>query len=496
MIIRPLGTITGVALIAFLAVFWIAWIVALFLGLPIAGYVLPGSNAAVFLGVFNILVILGIPILMLILTVMRLFLRTQFKPRWRFGVWAFWFVNLVSFFLLGTMTAKQFSHGDEFEMGTNMPTVSSDTLIVEMEESPYRDTWFSLGDELYVSDEELVSGHVDINFERSPSGIFEIVQENASRGSSLGEVKRLSENIRYEYRLEGNKLILPSYIVLKNGEKWRDQHVIITVKVPDGKFVKPNRSARQSTWHIDEDKNYRFPWYRNDYIWQMTPSGMIAPDYISEYQQEFPFKNFSKIRTEGEVKLRIRQGDRYHIDLNRGSRYAEDLDMSQSGDRLNIRLDTDPHEGVMLEITVPDLKELWAISSDDIDIRDFKMEKLRIVNEGEAEIKIFADIDSLRVELSGNSELDLRGEGTYLEAYLSNYSEMDAEHFQVKNAKVEVIEQSEAKILVTDTLRQKVINGELDSRGNPVIIHWNQESHQHEEEAPAEEEVQEQAEEQ
>ncbi len=403
--------------------------------------------------------------------IMRVFLRSHFRPKWQFGLWAFWFINVLSFALIGVSTAKDFSGTNDVSLGSSMYSVEPDTILIEMEESPFEDTWFQIGDEMIISDNQLIFKNIHIYIEKSESGQFEIIQKNSSRGNGLSESQELADAIDYTYQVDGNKLILPSYFIIKEGEKWRNQCVHLFLKIPEGKYLQRSKIVEEYIYRIDEDENYKFPSsWDNSQIWQMGTNGLIAPDYISEYKQEFPFDNFSKIRLEGNIRLNIKQGNRHHIDLVRGSDYFKDIKVSQADDRLNISTEIDPNEVIMIDITVPSLDEIWAINSDDIEIRDFKLENLHIVNEGYAQIKVFADIENLNVQLTGDNELDVRGIGNTLTAILSDDAELDAEHFTVKNATIELANESLAKVSATDTLRQKIDQSELISRHNPVVI--------------------------
>ncbi|HFA51120.1 MAG TPA: hypothetical protein ENJ95_19070 [Bacteroidetes bacterium] len=467
---RPVLFVLGIVLIAMLAVIWIAGIIALFFGQPMADFVSPGSAVTTFLGTFNILLVLGIPLLMLVMFIMRVFLRSNFRPKWQFGLWAFWLLNVVSLALIGVSTAKDFSHGSNVSIGSDMGYVGPDTIYIEMEESPFDDALLRFGDNLLLSGDQLISRNIDLHFMKSESGRFEVSQRNLSRGRSLSEARQLANDIVFDYRLEGNKLILPAYFTIEKGHKWRNQWVALDLKIPEGKYVRRNWEARSRTATVYKDKEYSFPWYHSDQIWQMGENGMIAPEYISETKKEFTFNNFSKIRVEGDIRLKIRQGNRFHIGLARGADYSDEIEITQSGDRLDIFTDADPLDIIRLDITMPRLEEIWAITSDEIDIRNFKMDKLHIVNEGRAEIRVHADINNLQIELTGDNELELRGEGNFLNAGLSDSAELHAEHFTVKKAKVELVNQCLAKISATDTLWQKVVDSDLIARRGAVII--------------------------
>ncbi len=447
--------------------------VALFIGLPLTGFIYPESSATSALGSFNILMVIGIPLLTLIMLIMRLFLRSNFRPKWQFGLWAFWLINVICIAIIGVSTAKDFSHKSDANIGSTMYNLEPDTLFIEMENSPFEDTWFRIGDELIFSDDQLVSSNIHLYFRKSDSNKLEIEQKNYARGSSMSESQELAEMIEYNYQLDGNTLKLPSYFVVKNGEKWRTQNVRIYIKIPEGKYVIRNRDVRRSTQSIDYDDSYKFPYYGYNDIWQMGPNGMVAPEYISEYKKEFPFDKFSKIRVEGKIKLHLKQGKNYHIEMLRGADYYDEIQVNQADDRLNISTKADPNEVIMLSITLPNLEEVWAINSDDIEIRDFEQENLHIVNEGESQIKVFGDIENMDIHLTGDNSLDIRGEGNTLTAVLSDDAKLDAEHFTVQNANIELASESWAKVSATDTLWQKVIDSELISRRNPVVIDNN-----------------------
>ena len=259
-----------------------------------AEFLSPGSPIVTFLGTFNILSVVGIPLLMLVLFIMRVFLKSHFRPKWQFGLWAFWFINVISLALIGVSTAKAFSHGSNVTIGSDIDYVGPDTIYIEMEESPFKDAIFRFGDDLLVSENQLISKHIDLHFMKSESGRFEVSQRNLSRGRSLSEARELAGDIVFDYRLEGNKLILPAYFTIEKGNKWRNQWVALDIKIPEGKYVVRNREARHCHSEVENDKSYKFPWYRNDQIWQMGADGMIAPEYISDYKKEFPFDGFLK----------------------------------------------------------------------------------------------------------------------------------------------------------------------------------------------------------
>ena len=73
--------------------------------------------------------------------------------------------------MITMMTLKDFQHSHELSVSDEKFNISSDTLVVEMERSPYQDSWFNVGDEILISDDQLVARSVRINFEKSSSNV-------------------------------------------------------------------------------------------------------------------------------------------------------------------------------------------------------------------------------------------------------------------------------------------------------------------------------------
>ena len=472
-IIKPVAFVIGAFLVLMLTIIWIGAVGGLFWGMPFSSFLHPASSFLSTLGVINLLVFLGIPLLMLTLAVMRIFMRTHFKPRWAVGLWVFWLVNLVSLMFVGVSTAKEFTAGGDMSLGATTGFTNADTLLIEMEENPYRDVVMNLGNEVYLTDDKLILKNIHLDIEKSENGKFEIIQNNFSRGNSMEEGQRLAAGIDYQFKTEGNKLILPSCFVLTKGTKWRGQKVNLTLKVPEGKWVKANENVYQVLRNIQTDEKHQFPWWQSGFAWKMGQEGLVAPDFVQEEHKRFSFENFKKIHVEGQVRLEISRGDAFSLEFRQGKEYQDEIEISQNGDQLNI-ITGDPGSPVLIEIIMPALDELSLVVTDDVTLRDFDLENLKISNEGEAKIKAFVNVKNLEVRLVGDNELDLRGEGNHIEARLEDNARLDAEHFNAKVADIKASGDSWVKVSVSDTLHQQLDeSSDLISKQKPVVISSN-----------------------
>ncbi|MBI1227986.1 MAG: PspC domain-containing protein [Bacteroidetes bacterium] len=457
-IIRPIGFIIGIALVAMLVLFWVSAVGGLFVGLPFATYLIPGSTFLTTLGAVNILIFLGVPLLMLALGVMRFFMRTNFKPRWTAGLWLFWALNLVSLMFVSVRTVREFSHGGDVGLGSNTTEIApTDTLFIDFEDNPYRESFMSFGGDLYISDNKLICEKIRLKVEPSESNKFEIYQSNYSRGEGVGESQQLASKIDYQYRIEGNHLVLPRFFELNKGEKWRGQRVHIIVKVPQDKWVRPGKNFDWRNLDLQVDDKFSFPWWDSQYPWKMGKEGLFNPEFAKQHEEEkhdlSNYRDFTKIRLEGEVGLDIHQSGEYSVKFNKGERNNwDDVQIRQQGDMLVIS--GNPDGRVMLEITAPNLTELWLNNSDDVTLHDFDLASFRLVNEGEAKVVFKANVNNLDVNLSGDNRLQLVGNCNNLKASLENDARLDAGEFSVRVADITANNDSWVKISAVDTLFQ------------------------------------------
>ncbi|MAT54367.1 MAG: hypothetical protein CMN32_07770 [Saprospirales bacterium] len=471
--LKPLAYAIGIALIIFLALFWIATVGMLFFGMPFTAFLAPEPKYLTTLGIINVLLMVGIPVLMGILMVMRIFMKTYFKPRWAAGLWIFWIVNVVSFFFVGTKTASDFSAGAEMSMPLEANLGSVDTLVLEFSKNPYNSSWMRIGDLLYVSGDKLISTNIVLSVEKSESGNFEIMQKRMARGATPEQAEQQAQAIDFEYTLEGNTLKVPSYYVLDKGQKWRAQEVELLIRVPEGKYIRFEGKTPRAQRRLDIDSNYSFPWHLGGYTAQMTSNGLISQQYLQEDDHYHWLEGVTKVKGEGPLKFEIIKGDLPLAHIRRGERYTDHVSFKKNGDELVVSTDFDEAEyPIVIEIIVPSVNELEFLNTDDVELSGFHLPSLTLRSEGEHEIRgEELNVNNLSVELGGDVGMRLEGEGQMLTARLSGDVKLDAEDYIVKTADVVLTGDSFAKLAVTDTLYQSV--GEdcgLEVLHSPVVV--------------------------
>jgi len=129
---------------------------------------------------------------------------------------------------------------------------------------------------------------------------------------------------------------------------------------------------------------------------------------------------------------------------------------------------------IKLTITMPSLRELEATGAGDVKIYGFNEEDMDIKLMGAVAAEGELNARTLTIEMTGATQLELKGEGNFLEADITGASGLKAYGFETRNAKVEAHGASTAKVFVTETLEiSKGIASSVSHRGNPEIVKEN-----------------------
>ena len=470
-ILRPLAYATGIALILILAVFWMVTVGMLFFGIPFAVFLGPDPQYLTTLGIFNVLFLVGIPVLMGILMVMRIFMKTYFKPRWAAGLWIFWLVNVVGFFFVAAKTANDFSAGAEASIPLAADLHSLDTLVLEFSENPYAASWMRFGDRLYVSDDKLISSNIGLTVVKSESGDFKVYQKRSARGSTPEKAEKQAEEIHFDYTVEGNRLKVPSYFALDKGEKWRAQEVELVIEVPEGKYLRFEGRNPRGPRHLETDHNYSFPHHLSGYTAMMTSNGLISRQYLMEDDHYHWIDGVTKVQGRGALSFEIVKGELPVAFIEMGETYTDEVSFQKKGSELLVSTDYNASRPIVIKVILPSLSALEFTNTGDVEISGFDLATLTLRSEGDQEIKADFNVKNLNVALTGDQALRLSGEGLKLNARLSGDVELDAKDYKVKTADVVMEGNCYARLAVTDTLYQRLCEDcSLELLHSPVVV--------------------------
>lgn len=482
-IFKPLVFIVGFALIIAFIVIWVLAIISFFLGSPFATALTPDQPALAFLGVSNLAILIGVPILSLALLAGKLVFKPTYNLKWSRGLWVLWVVNFVSIFGVGSYLAKQFSVGKTVEAHAEKIPVTGETLLISANENPFKDAWIRVGD-LDIAGDELASTNVRIYIHKAEDGQFSMKQEYQSRGENIADAMATASAVRHNFEIVENKLTLNPYFVISKGEKWRAQKSILNIYIPEGKSIKFDKLPHMIRHHIrwGNTDHYRHHHLNNGETWTMTAEGFTNPNRKGNHQSHqrkdhrsfSQYKDFQELSIQGKMKVTIEKEEQYSIEVNGLEQYLNKVKVEQEQNKLFIKTSLEKTSSpIRVNIKMPTLTHLNLSKTDDIHIAGFKEDRLLIKSKGEsrADIKAYVDVKELELELNSRLELDIRGSGTKLIANLSDRAELDAERFAVKTATVKLTDRGSASLAVSDTLTQVIKDkGSVKVDGDPVVI--------------------------
>jgi hypothetical protein len=169
-----------------------------------------------------------------------------------------------------------------------------------------------------------------------------------------------------------------------------------------------------------------------------------------------------RVKIEGVIDLKLRQGDTPSLRITADKRVLEKLTASQSGDTLHletegrgIKIDRSSTRAVLV---LPNLREVVSEGVGSTDINGFSGDELELTMDGAGSMKVVCDYRSLKANLGGvgsmqlwlsendEADLDLRGAGyitlggrsKLLKATLGGVGSLNAQQFQADSVNVEL----------------------------------------------------------
>ncbi len=195
------------------------------------------------------------------------------------GVW------LISLFALIIVSATQVGNYKSRASMTNSEEISCDscnTLYLKLGEDKYEDyaemDWeienFKV---VVVNGDEVLLGQPSFDIEKSGNENFSVLIKKTSRGRDRENAREATNDIIYNYSITDSTLSFDPYFIIKEGSRWRDQDVEITLKVPEGKSVFFENDMVKIIHDIENVSN---TWDGDmvEKFWEMKPEGLTKKE--------------------------------------------------------------------------------------------------------------------------------------------------------------------------------------------------------------------------
>ena len=222
---------------------------------PLKKFILEdGLQSWAFIG--TILFFIWVPVIAIVASIIRKIAGFKKSNIWvRSSFIALWVLGWVCLFYFISSVGNSFSkHNQPVEQSIGLVNPAVDYL--EVTASPrmkyYEQRWFNIEPFQVYNDDTVRVRNLKIRIVQSKTDSFEIKYVTMSNGKSISEANLLAEKINFSVMQQDSSLFLDRGIAITNKDKFRNQHVIMTIAVPVGKRFKiTNKGWSQTTINMN-----------------------------------------------------------------------------------------------------------------------------------------------------------------------------------------------------------------------------------------------------
>ncbi len=223
--------------------------------LPLKKFILEdGLQSWSFIG--TILFFIWVPVIAIVASIIRKIAGLKQSNVWvRSSFIALWVLGWVCLFYFISSLGNCFSkHNQPIEKSIALvnPAVEYLEVTAKPRMKYYEQRWFSIEPFQVYNDDTVRVRNLRIRIVQSKTDSFDIKYVTMSNGKSISEANLLAEKINFSVMQQDSTLFLDRGIAITNRDKFRNQHVIMTIAVPVGKRFKiTNKGFSQTTININ-----------------------------------------------------------------------------------------------------------------------------------------------------------------------------------------------------------------------------------------------------
>jgi phage shock protein PspC (stress-responsive transcriptional regulator) len=224
--------------------------------LPLKNFILD-DGAQTWSVIGAILLFVWVPIIGIVTAVIRKFAGLKKANVWvRSSFIALWIVGWVVLFYFGSSLGNSFSRHNlpaEQSIALTNPKIDYVEITAAPKMKYYENNWFQFEPFQGFADEDTVYvRNLRIRIVQSLNDSFQVKIVKLSNGKTVQNANDLANKINFELTQEDSLLYLDRGIGINKTDKFRNQHIIMTIAVPIGKRIKiTNKGWSQTNVNIN-----------------------------------------------------------------------------------------------------------------------------------------------------------------------------------------------------------------------------------------------------
>ncbi len=198
----------------------------------------------------------------------------------KFSLLGLWLISLISLIVIGVREAASHAFSGVITTENELYIKNEiDTLNIQLVASSFydHDNNIRMNDMLVVYDKDgnsiYQSEDIRFNIKKSKDTIARIAIRKESNGASSYEARNTAKEIDYAYTLQGNNLLLDSYLTTAVKSQFNGQEVRVTIYLPVGTIVKYIPSENRN-WILRAQTDQHVSGLA-EHIWKMGADGEL-----------------------------------------------------------------------------------------------------------------------------------------------------------------------------------------------------------------------------
>jgi phage shock protein PspC (stress-responsive transcriptional regulator) len=214
------------------------------------------------------MLVFGIPFFFLLILGLKL-LVTDLKSIGnvaKYTLLALWIIALGILISLGINEASQLSYDGKVVEKATINIKPTDTLYLKFKNNDYYSKDIDDRDDFKLTQDEnnheiIYSNDVSIQVMKTDALLPYLQVEKLAKGKNANEARQRAEKIKYNFKIEGNTIILDNYLLNDAANKFRGQSIELFLYLPKGTLFKPDSSMQD---YDDSDDGYFNLHYSSD----------------------------------------------------------------------------------------------------------------------------------------------------------------------------------------------------------------------------------------